>query len=171
MDSSNFTVSLQYSHFQLDIKALGMDLLLEIARCSNIRVCLNGGKVSACTDIVGIQGELLSRHQVPEPWTGHLEKAPILFLSSNPFLSQLDAYPRWGWSNAGPFQSPGSALRAVSGWAQTYCALPVSGSSQLQNSLSPRNKLIAAARNKLMTSPEWCEQSTCRSSPKLSSLT
>ena len=35
--------------------------------------------------------------QVPEPWSGDLEGAPILFLSSNPSISTAELYPRWKW--------------------------------------------------------------------------
>ena len=38
-----------------------------------------------------------SQLQVPEPWSGNLEHAPILFLSSNPSISTAELYPRWEW--------------------------------------------------------------------------
>jgi hypothetical protein len=38
-----------------------------------------------------------SQLQVPEPWSGELEHALILILSSNPSISTAEIYPRWEW--------------------------------------------------------------------------
>jgi hypothetical protein len=75
-------------------------LLLEIARCPVIEECITGeGDEHPCAGVVlhqwpGVgRKERLARwkreHHVPEPWVGHIELAPILFLSSNPSLSSL----------------------------------------------------------------------------------
>lgn len=77
-----------------------MDLLQEIAHCPIVEECKtdpHGGH--PCTAIVMSQAsEFLANHQVPEPWSGHLEIAPILFLSSNPSIgTNEDYYPRWSW--------------------------------------------------------------------------
>jgi hypothetical protein len=75
-----------------------MSLLIDIARCSNVPICLSSSNSShRCAGIVGLQGKRLDEHQVPEPWSGRLELAPVLFLSSNPAISEEDAYPRWNW--------------------------------------------------------------------------
>jgi hypothetical protein len=39
----------------------------------------------------------LDQHQVPEPWSGDIEHAPILFLSSNPSFDEnrSEEYPQW----------------------------------------------------------------------------
>ena len=37
---------------------------------------------------------------MPEPWSGHLASAPILFVSSNPSISLAEEYPRWRWTDA-----------------------------------------------------------------------
>jgi hypothetical protein len=43
---------------------------------------------------------------VPEPWSGNLKTAPILFLGSNPSISTSDLpdykekYPRWSWTDS-----------------------------------------------------------------------
>jgi hypothetical protein len=78
-----------------------MDLLLEIVRCPNVQACLaDPEKKHPCRKIVQSQGEKAAEHfQVPEPWSGHLETAPILFLSSNPSISQDEEYPRFGWGD------------------------------------------------------------------------
>ena len=80
-----------------------MDLLLQIARCPNVQACLGSrDRVHDCTEIVLSQGsETLAEHQVPEPWSGHLEEALLLFLSSNPSIDASEDnpgdYPRWSW--------------------------------------------------------------------------
>ena len=56
--------------------------------------CIKGAQ-SPCQTVVLSQTSLdpaarervwRRKHHLPEPWVGHLEEAPILFLSSNPFL-------------------------------------------------------------------------------------
>lgn len=37
---------------------------------------------------------------MPEPWSGHIERAPILFVSSNPSIDRAEAYPAGGWDDA-----------------------------------------------------------------------
>ncbi len=79
-----------------------MDLLQEIAHCPKVEYCkTHPSSGHPCAPIVESQGSvLLADHQVPEPWSGHLEDAPILFLSSNPSIGgNDDYYPRWSWSD------------------------------------------------------------------------
>ena len=78
-------------------------LLLEIARCQICEDCKTGKEspTHACQGVVGVQSDVpLEEHQVPEPWSGHLASAPILFVSSNPSISQHEDYPRWRWTDA-----------------------------------------------------------------------
>ncbi len=73
-------------------------LLLEIARCPNVLSCLdNRQQEHPCREIVLSQGSpSLSEHHMPEPWSGDLERAPILFLASNPSIGDSrDDYPTW----------------------------------------------------------------------------
>ncbi|HWQ23982.1 MAG TPA: hypothetical protein VNK94_07755 [Gaiellaceae bacterium] len=77
---------------------VAQSLLLEIARCPVMETCLETRHEGhPCATVVqhqwaGIPYEERRRrwraeHHVPEPWVGHLERAPLLFLSSNPSLS------------------------------------------------------------------------------------
>lgn len=72
--------------------------LVRVARCPNLAACLDDEAPDhPCATIVLNQwqgvppSERLARwreaHQLPEPWDGHLENAPILFVSSNPSIS------------------------------------------------------------------------------------
>src|SRR5258706_12139153 len=78
------------------------ELLLEIARCpiANDIVC-NNDHTSSCVGIVRSQEDKSGilerdRFQAPTPWIGHLEVAPILFLSSNPSINdQEEAALSW----------------------------------------------------------------------------
>lgn len=36
---------------------------------------------------------LVERH-LPKPWNGSLERSPMLFVSSNPSINELEQYPR-----------------------------------------------------------------------------
>jgi hypothetical protein len=76
-------------------------LLLQIARCPMVARCLNGDLDHPCSRIVRSQGVNLSEFQSPEPWSGHLSVAPILFLSSNPSIgsASYDQYPRATWDD------------------------------------------------------------------------
>ncbi len=78
-----------------------MNLLLEIARCPNVvRFYQDGSARNRCCEIISCQERgSIHDHQVPEPWSGRLATAPILFLSSNPSISQQEDYPRPGWSD------------------------------------------------------------------------
>ncbi|HVA23764.1 MAG TPA: hypothetical protein VMW62_05160 [Chloroflexota bacterium] len=72
-------------------------LLLDIARCPVAQQCLKGA-ASACSTIVATQPA--DRFHLPEPWNGDLERAPILFLSSNPSIGPAERYPLSDWDNA-----------------------------------------------------------------------
>ncbi|MGE3172234.1 MAG: hypothetical protein AB7O97_06365 [Planctomycetota bacterium] len=75
------------------------DLLLSIARCPNVATCKAGAAPHHCRRIVAVQTGDLDAFQVPEPWSGRIEQAPILFLSSNPGITAEERYPRWNWTD------------------------------------------------------------------------
>jgi hypothetical protein len=77
------------------------DLLIEIARCPVVQSCLNDGCVDhPCNAIVQLQhSESFTEHQVPEPWSGRITESPLLFVSSNPSISENDVFPTGDWSN------------------------------------------------------------------------
>ena len=72
-------------------------LLIEIAHCPNVQECLESSSdAHPCSRVVLSQGlKPLKEHQIPEPWSGSITKAPLLFLSSNPSISETEIYPRW----------------------------------------------------------------------------
>lgn len=78
-----------------------MDLLHEITHCLNIQQWYASPQNSnSCSKIISIQGsKSLSNHQVPEPWSGDLEHARVLFLSSNPSVDELVEAPLWSWQD------------------------------------------------------------------------
>jgi hypothetical protein len=67
-------------------------LLLEIAKCPVVQCCLEQPERShPCAEIVLSQGAAtIADFQVPEPWSGPIATAPILFISSNPSISRSD---------------------------------------------------------------------------------
>jgi hypothetical protein len=77
------------------------DLLLKIVHCPNILSCFHNGRPAhPCGRIIKSQGLLsIDRFQVPEPWSGRLLEAPLLFLSSNPSISETDQYPTRAWED------------------------------------------------------------------------
>jgi uracil-DNA glycosylase len=96
------------------------ELLLEIARCPVIERCITDYEYeSPCRSIIRHQWpgfspvELRARwrreHHVPVPWVGHLEEAPLLFLSSNPGLGSK----RDPGKPAGAPHPPLAALRSA----------------------------------------------------------
>ena len=67
-----------------------------ITRCPEIpRARMSGGH--PCAKIVGLQRE--DAFQSPEPWRGHIETAPILFVSSNPSIGGEFTFPPSDWSD------------------------------------------------------------------------
>lgn len=54
------------------------------------------GTQLGCPLIVASQGVELNDFQVPEPWAGDVGTAPVLFISSNPSISDVEPYQRWG---------------------------------------------------------------------------
>lgn len=86
-------------------------LALEIARCPEILAAFDSA-AHACSTIVGLQVDPRlepEKYQVPEAWAGNLESARVVFLSSNPSISEDGAdhgagsperYPRASWSDS-----------------------------------------------------------------------
>ena len=71
-------------------------LLMEIAQCDVAQHQLSNPFASGpCSKIVKVQAVASwESFQIPEPWSGDIIHAPILFLSSNPSISEVEAYPR-----------------------------------------------------------------------------
>lgn len=85
---------------QLEVESLdSRELLLQIARCPNVDRCLSSGDgTHPCMTIVNHQRELgIEEPYVPVPWIGHIEMAPILFLSSNPSITGVEFAPKASW--------------------------------------------------------------------------
>src|SRR5207247_2634075 len=73
-------------------------LLVLIARCPNVpRARLE--RDHPCKRLVLSQPVVPDRFQVPEPWSGELRRAPVLFVSSNPGFGLEAAYPTASWSD------------------------------------------------------------------------
>ena len=77
------------------------DVMQNIIHCPLIQEVIDKGS-SKCFKIVKSQSEpyssfSLNHFQVPEPWRGHIEKANILFVSSNPGISFDENFPTWNW--------------------------------------------------------------------------
>lgn len=84
-------------------------VLLEIARCPIVAEWYeqpDRQSANPCHQIIDYQQRefnAMSRadFQLPEPWRGDLQKAPLLFISSNPSIGDTDAgaHPRWHWDD------------------------------------------------------------------------
>ena len=74
------------------------ELLLAITRCREIERA-RGDAGHPCAGIVGLQPP--DQFQVPEPWRGHIDAAPILFVSSNPSIRGREPFPPAGWTDQG----------------------------------------------------------------------
>ncbi|MEO0409386.1 MAG: hypothetical protein AAF289_18740 [Cyanobacteria bacterium P01_A01_bin.135] len=74
------------------------DLLIEIAFCPQMQRCLADPRPHPCRAVVAAQGSAsLAEHRLPQPWSGLLHSAPILFVSPNPSLRLPVAYPTGNW--------------------------------------------------------------------------
>ena len=76
-------------------------LLDEITNCPHVQQCLkDAAHENPCREIVESQANLgVMKFQVPEPWSGQIDTAPILFLSSNPSIGFDEIYPTQDWSS------------------------------------------------------------------------
>jgi hypothetical protein len=74
-------------------------LLQEIAHCPVIAQQLaNPEYKQDCTRIIRVQDKsTVETRQLPEPWSGNLSEAPLLFLSSNPSINLEEEYPTGSW--------------------------------------------------------------------------
>ena len=72
------------------------ELLLAITRCPEIERA-RGDAGHPCAGIVGLQPP--AQFQAPEPWRGHIDAAPILFVSSNPGIRGSEPFPPAGWTD------------------------------------------------------------------------
>ena len=73
-------------------------LLLDIARCPDATFCLSDSCALAagdheCHTVVRSQDLGLGQFHLPEPWTGRIHEAPILFVSSNPSFAEDEPFP------------------------------------------------------------------------------
>ncbi|WP_263375720.1 uracil-DNA glycosylase family protein [Granulicella aggregans] len=93
-------------------------LLGEISHCPVVREIRLGNSTSscACRQIVSVQTG--ADFQVPEPWSGQIDIAPLLFISSNPSIDEHEDYPyaSWEFSKTADFFSNRFAL--ASGWVK-----------------------------------------------------
>lgn len=76
-------------------------LLMEIAHCENVKNYYdNHNAPMPCRRVIKSQKKKgLNEFQLPEPWNGDIEKAPILFLSSNPGIKSSEVFPTWSKSS------------------------------------------------------------------------
>jgi len=71
------------------------EVFRSVARCSNVQICLETPHPHPCRTIVEYQRrergvESYADFQVPEPWVGEIDVAPILFVASNPSIGDDD---------------------------------------------------------------------------------
>lgn len=88
-------------------------LLLEIVRCPD----LAAGRLDrrhACAEIVRVQDA--ADYKVPEPWSGHIETAPILFVGANPSIGDGDGDPTPSWSEASTVSYFQQRFDRIDGW-------------------------------------------------------
>lgn len=77
-------------------------LLEKISTCENIKKCLEGDTSNPCYKIINNQEK--ENFQLPEPWNGDLEKAPVIILGSNPSINENEMYPDSSWNTDEKFQ-------------------------------------------------------------------
>ena len=73
------------------------ELLLAITRCPEIERA-RGDAGHPCRRVVCFQDA--AGYHVPEPWQGHIETAPILFVSLNPGYGENQVFPTPEWTDA-----------------------------------------------------------------------
>ena len=89
---------------QQDRQTLVKRLALSIANCSEVKLAVTDS-AHCCNKIVSAQEYLGKQYrQSPEPWAGDLLKSPILFIASNPSISESslngEDYPKTNYENS-----------------------------------------------------------------------
>jgi hypothetical protein len=76
-------------------------LMIAIARCPLVEAQFRDPSLSQrCTGVIKAQAPLLREtHQVPEPWSGRLDSAPVLFFGSNPSINPVEVFPTETWAD------------------------------------------------------------------------
>ena len=91
------------------IAAQVRQVALDVARCPEVPLARHQ-PAHPCHKIVNLQSEDPTNWQVPEGWAGNLPSGKILFLSSNPSISEAgqydnpfhaENYPRGSWDDDG----------------------------------------------------------------------
>ena len=86
-------------------------LFFEILYCPISKI--KTGELNECYDIIHSQNNFKKEFQLPEPWSGDIERAKILFISSNPGITINEVFPRYsveenvfleGWNDNNIFQ-------------------------------------------------------------------
>ncbi len=76
-------------------KSTTHDAFVSISRCANVASCLRSTDIHPCCEIVRSQNiSEPDDFQVPEPWVGQIDIAPILFVASNPSIGE-DDHAKW----------------------------------------------------------------------------
>ncbi len=81
-----------------DIGATADALLARITRCPVAERCRDGEHLP-CSTIVRSQPATPGGFHAPEPWSGHIPGAAVLFVSSNPSIDPAEAYPASSWDD------------------------------------------------------------------------
>ncbi|MBL8089373.1 MAG: hypothetical protein JNJ43_03545 [Anaerolineales bacterium] len=75
-------------------------VFFEVVHCPIVKLVFESRSNHPCRKIIESQNiSSLSEFQLPEPWNGQIESAPVLFLSSNPSIDFTEDYPTWSSSD------------------------------------------------------------------------
>jgi len=100
-------------------------LLIEISSCP-VAASIRTGQDGPCQKIVSSQTGI--SFQRPEPWSGRLDIAPILFLSSNPSIDEEETYPDASWEAERITDFFQNRFSSPAGWVDSHlCALKRDG--------------------------------------------
>lgn len=100
-------------------------LLMEISNCP-VAASVRAGQDGPCQKIVSSQTGI--SFQSPEPWSGQIDTAPILFLSSNPSIDENEIYPDASWKAERINEFFQERFSSPFGWVDSrLCALKKDG--------------------------------------------
>lgn len=74
------------------------NLMLEISRCPQISLAHEDTN-HPCNEIVNVQDFSWDGFQLPEPWSGDLERSQVLCIASNPSINLEESYPNKIWGD------------------------------------------------------------------------
>ena len=111
------------------------ELLLRICRCEEISRAETNHE-HPCHEIVNTQDPQWDGFQLPEPWSGDLKNAKLLFIASNPSINSEESYPNRVWPDEVILDFFSNRFNPESNWTNNRKVLLTDGENYAKRSVA-----------------------------------